>query len=49
MYKQDINNFVDAKLGVLLIILIQIDKLEDNVVTKNVLEDRYSDDSQRIT
>jgi len=48
MYKQDINDFVDAKLGVLLITPIQTDKLEDNVVAENVLEDGYLDDSQKI-
>ena len=48
MYKQDINDFVDAELGALLIVLIQTDELEDNIVAENVLEDGYLDDSQKI-
>jgi hypothetical protein len=45
VYKQDINNFVKAELRALSITPIQIEEVEDNVVAKNVLKDRYLDDS----
>ena len=48
MYEMDIEDFIDAELGALSIAAIQAEEnCEDKVTAVNILEEGYSEDSQK--